>query len=1718
MSKKLRKSQLREKRKKERQKEALRKILSLAALVVIVLGATLFNNTEYQGAAVGYTDHAHTWNPSEKNDNCLGTRTKPTKATGDYRYFCLSSGTYKGYTSHPSYTSTKCPTCNGNTTISCTNSSCTSGKVTCSCTGSGNYNAGCGWTSYINYSSGNVVTPGDTDDGLSYNGYISYVACSSCGGVRPSDLGYDSADDAWYIMYYNSSPISRAYLHYYDGTEFCSTSISTGVGNINNYKGNGTVDCTTCSGDALITCTTCYGSGYFGKCSHCNGTGYNYKCSNSNCAQGYNDSYDNWETESGYNSYCYTTENSYTIGFAGNGHTGGSTANLTGCLYDNSYTLTANGYTKTGYTFKNWNTQANGTGTSYANKASVSKLSATDGATVYLYAQWTENKYNIAFNANGGTGTMASMTNCLYDDSYTLTANSFTRTGYTFKNWNTKADGSGTAYSNLASVSKLSATNGAAVTLYAQWDPNYYEILFDANGGSTPSYPLDYVYFGSDYLDDSGWCFDECHDEARTQKAGYNFEGYFTEDGEQILDENYVWIWGSSCVDVNGYWCYPDDITFYAQWTPASYTVTFDANGGTCATTNKTVTYDSTYGTLPTPTMTGYAFKGWYTSLSGGTQITSATQMTTAKAHTLYARWEIEKYTLTFDANGGNCDTASKDINYGVAYGTLPTPVRPGYIFEGWYSAKTGGDKITTSTVVSNAASHTIYARWTAISYTIVFDANGGTGSMSNIAAVYDQNVTLNGNVFTRDGYVFKGWSTSPTATTATYTDKQSVSNLTTTNGGSVKLYAVWELQKFTVTFDGNGGTTSITSKDFIYGSLVDLTVKASKNGYTFVGWATTKDATTTLTEFVMPAENVTLYAVYSIVVSDIGNHDYPGYDIDGKANEAYLIVWEIGNLDNYRQYQLSYTYEVGTMKYRYTLDATDVSDFTDGLSGYGYSVVVYDNAGNRKVIFGGEDLPDPDPTVYLQKVEHYYTGQDVSFATDTKEIEEGQEFDPSVYVKAITGFTASGNVSKYVVTGPKTTKIYYTPNEYTVFFDANGGYCDTESKTVIYNEPYGELPGATRTGYSFGGWLNESGNIVTSGTLYTTLGDSTLTAVWVPNVFEVTLDNQGADTAGTTAYYVKYDINNYSSMACTSVITSVVKPTRVGYIFKGYYTKTNGQGTCYVNENGVILSQANTFTKDVTLFAKWEAIDYTIEYNANGGSGSMESTSAIYDKETVLAPNEFTNKGHAFKGWATTPGGAVVYENGEVIKNLSATDGATVILYAVWEVNTYKVVYDYWTNGGTSASIDTKNVIYGATVDLTVTATKPGYAFVGWNTDSDATKGLTSLAMPDSNVTLYAIFKKDVTFSFIDIVGAQTDITKTIYNNTESATVTLPTIREENNWISQGWSLSDQVENGVDRLAGTTFSSNKDVTFYAMYEKEITASFITNHPSVIISDIKDTVLYNASGDYKALDVTLPTLPEQEYYSFSHWAYNNGNYDAGDKLVLLDNAVIEAIWDKFPTLYAEDRYFTLTDARNGIITMAELLNSKYVYATDREDDAAGVNVTITVENYLASEYTSLTNSAEFAVTFKATDSFGNSIKKTITVYIVNSEMVAQRQEYGIRFIDQKYFNTDTSGVYVAEAKGGLRDDSVWKTDSEYANLLTNTLSIKKTGLVYKDITIGTLSQTVVVPSSGQWSSLYATHSNTRAEIEKIKEYIKQNGFANYKNPEALKYYMENYMK
>ena len=228
------------------------------------------------------------------------------------------------------------------------------------------------------------------------------------------------------------------------------------------------------------------------------------------------------------------------------------------------------------------------------------------------------------------------------------------------------------------------------VELIAQWEYAGVSVVF-----MDGEYPI-----WSDYV--PGEAYEELPPDP--WRDGHTFTGWYTDPvgGEKVTVDSILPISATDC-----------SVTNYARWTANEYTVTFDANGGAVSPTERSVDYGAAIGTLPTPTLAGYTFDGWFTELVGGEAISAATEV--LGDVTCYAHWSVTPpsyCTITLDANGGSVSPTTRAVTSGAAVGTLPTPTRSGYTFDGWFTAANGGTKVSASTAVTGNV--TYYAHWTA--------------------------------------------------------------------------------------------------------------------------------------------------------------------------------------------------------------------------------------------------------------------------------------------------------------------------------------------------------------------------------------------------------------------------------------------------------------------------------------------------------------------------------------------------------------------------------------------------------------------------------------------------------------------------------------------------------------------------------------------------------------------------------------------------------------------------------------------------------------------------------------------------------------------------------------------------------------------------------------------------------------------------------------------
>ena len=448
-------------------------------------------------------------------------------------------------------------------------------------------------------------------------------------------------------------------------------------------------------------------------------------------------------------------------------------------------------------------------------------------------------KYTISYDANGGTGAPESQVK-EQGEKLTLSTVKPTRNSYTFKGWAEDAASTSASYHPGGIYTKDSNA-----TLYAVWEGVKYTITFNANGGSDG--PTSQIKeHGSSVTLSS---------ETPT-RSGYTFVG-----------------WGTSTTSVTASYMpgsnYSSDsnITLFAIWNAVTYTINYNANGGIGTPASQTKEHGKNITLSSTkPTKAGYMFLGWAESNSA----TSATYQPSASFSkdgdtTLYAVWKIQTYTIKYDVNGGTGAPASQTKEHGKEI-TLSTtvPTKAGYTFLGWAESSTATDATyKAGASITDNEDKTLYAVWSAIKYTVTYNANGGTGAPASTEKTHGQTLILSSTKPTRTGYTFLGWAESSTATSAAYQAGGSFSK-----DANTTLYAVWKVDGYTVKYNANGGTGAPAEQTKTHNVALTLsTTKPTRPGYTFKGWSTSSTAATASYQpggSYTANNNVTLYAVWS--------------------------------------------------------------------------------------------------------------------------------------------------------------------------------------------------------------------------------------------------------------------------------------------------------------------------------------------------------------------------------------------------------------------------------------------------------------------------------------------------------------------------------------------------------------------------------------------------------------------------------------------------------------------------------------------------------------------------------------------------------------------------------------------------------------------------------------------------------------------------------------
>lgn len=506
----------------------------------------------------------------------------------------------------------------------------------------------------------------------------------------------------------------------------------------------------------------------------------------------------------------------YNVKFDGNGADYGNMDNQA-FKFDIQESLVPNGYRRTGHVFIGWNTKRDGTGTRYGDQAIIKNLTTENGETLIFFAQWRPEandpnavRYEVKYELNGGVNHKDNPQTYKKAEVAPGTGNSIklkapSRKGYIFLDWYTDAlftyrtDG-------------ISEGTTGEITFYAKWTAIKFIVDFRGNGATKGNMSsVEVSYDSPTKIMDSAYTRD-----------GYRFVGWNTKEdgsGDSYLPGQNI---GNIISENNVH------ITMYAQWEKIDetdipeteekeYRIDYVLNGGKNSPNNPK-SYKNTDGTiiLEAPVRTGYVFKGWYTDNTWRNKITSIKAGSTGNK-TIYARWEAApSYDITYELNGGINSISNPTVYVeGIGVASLVAPTRENYQFAGWYF-----DEALTSKAKNISAQSrgniTLYAKWEINTYSVLFNANGGSGSMSALQCKVGASYRLTANKFKRKGYLYEGWNTKADGSGEEFVNKENIKNLTTINGQKITLYAVWKKvspAKTSISSIKNSGTQKLTVK-----------------------------------------------------------------------------------------------------------------------------------------------------------------------------------------------------------------------------------------------------------------------------------------------------------------------------------------------------------------------------------------------------------------------------------------------------------------------------------------------------------------------------------------------------------------------------------------------------------------------------------------------------------------------------------------------------------------------------------------------------------------------------------------------------------------------------------------------------------------------------------------------------------------------------------------
>jgi len=1138
--------------------------------------------------------------------------------------------------------------------------------------------------------------------------------------------------------------------------------------------------------------------------------------------------------------------NRYTVYFNANGGVFGDGTNMAFKVvtYDKYYgdlpVATAEGYTFGGW-YNSWYCFEDGEG--YITKNDIVDV-LEDGVT--FFAKWipgtSSSVVNVTFDANGGTfgdGTVQETIGHVYPGTYTSPSKgSPFRDGWTMTGWFSAASGG-----TFVGVPNGTLISSEHHTLYAGWNATNRVILLDAQGGDARQYLL------SDYAAEFEPATYYLQNPDVAAAYGLNttallkhYVEFGRSEGRVAIDNTWAYKYAGYAdkLDTVYYYKVNPDVAAAYGLNPAilvQHFATAGINENRTASTGlnaeHTIFYGQNAGVVYVPVKTGYKFMGYYTKPDGKGDLifkSDGTSNITLNAvngyydslHVLYAYWEPETYTNNlYQALEGFMNLEGKNYPWGdyyyliqaqqfqVPYGTTYTLNESNYLsvpngFEvnfyesgnlaveqdgsgNWYGKYQEHGKTVTFTQPNWNVEFAL--RYKPIVYLITYNLNGGTNAAGNPDA-YNvlYGVTLADPA--REGYTFAGW----------YTDASF--------SGTGRVYGINE-----------GCSAEFATIDEVYEELAKRTTG-----------------------------NITLYAKWHQASSD-DEEDIPddasyivALDQQGATTNGTLSV--TAKLGEDMPTPVTLPKKEYTVNF-YDEDGTTLLYTREQKHGFGgYFTESYGDGDQYYTDKGAShqkwNIPS-DSTLYA-----YWKAASVTLPVPEK---TGYEF--AGWYESTTSSSPVGENGVYVAT--KNTDLYakWTPENYTVTFDPQGGTVSPESKEVTYNETYGDLPKAVRKGYLFKGWWTEkgytdttdAGTQVTKDTMVTITADQTLYAHWdaielpfaVKAVYtcddgslekDSLLDGCGCAT-GTFDLYVN---------------GTKVKDNVAGYSGSLYYGDTYEIKDIRMNKGYVCTGGTGGLSgtmelKQKTVWLKTKPAEYKLTYDANGGTMPEDAPEyyvmSFHQKwnNTVAAP---LKKGYTFIGWFNSTNWPLYLRTGD---NTSTTakfnygsshaywmsDGrwnwtSDVSVTARWTANTYTVSLsqEEATTKGTAS--------VAATYDkLMPSITPPARTYT---VTYDANSGTSSKSSDTSTYTFAGYFTKEkgegdryYTSEPSSYQNWNMDSGATLYADWSGGGITLPSATRTD-YLFAGWSTDAEGTNLVG-TAGDTYYPKADMELYAVWQQD---------------------------------------------------------------------------------------------------------------------------------------------------------------------------------------------------------------------------------------------------------------------------------------------------------